>query len=72
METIYVALKGEGVAVWRPVSAEQVSESTFRIVGIVPSDEEWEFQPGEIVVWTQRALSEGLQLVAVSFASELK
>ena len=44
METIYVALKGEGVSVWRPVAAERISDSKFRIAGIVPSDEEWEFQ----------------------------
>jgi hypothetical protein len=72
METIYVALRGEGVSVWRPVAAERISDSKFRIAGIVPSDGEWKFQPGQVVVCTQRVLSEGVQLVAVSPASKLK
>ncbi len=47
--TIYVALKDEGVLVWRPVSAVEVGPSRFRIGGSIPEDELWEFQPGQIV-----------------------
>jgi hypothetical protein len=64
-ETIYVALKDEGTSVWRPVSAERVSNAEFRILGIVPSDEEREFQLGQVVVCEQKTLAGGVQLVAV-------
>jgi hypothetical protein len=47
--TIFVELLDEGVKCWRPVSADRVSEDTYRIVGSVPQGEVWLFQPGEIV-----------------------
>ena len=31
--TVYVSLLGEGVDVWRPVSAEHIREDIYRIVG---------------------------------------
>lgn len=57
METVYVALKNEGVPAWRPVHAELVLGNTYRLLGIVPSDEEWEFQPGDVVHCERRILS---------------
>ncbi len=66
IETIYVSLKEEGTDVWRPVRAEKISNMAFRILGIVPSDELWEFQPGQVVICEQKALSGGARLVAAS------
>lgn len=48
MPTICVRLLN-GVGVWRPVQAEQISEGTYRIVQAVPPGEQWEFWPGETV-----------------------
>ncbi len=48
---VHVRLLDEGVEVWRPVEASRVSGSTFRLSGKpTPEDEQWSFQPGEIVV----------------------
>lgn len=69
-ETIYVELLGEGTKCWRPVDAECVSESTFRIMGQVPQDETWAFQPGEIVRCKERDLGHGRGLVASSSVSD--
>jgi hypothetical protein len=47
VETVYVALRDEGVDVWRPVEAERISESVYRLANVsVPDAEEWEFSPG--------------------------
>jgi hypothetical protein len=62
--TIFVELLDEGVKCWRPVSADRVSEDTYRIVGSVPQGEVWLFQPGEIVRCTQRQFSDGTGLTA--------
>jgi hypothetical protein len=43
--TIYVQLMEEGTEAWRPVAAEQAGER-FLILGAVPEEEIWEFQPG--------------------------
>src|SRR3989441_8917253 len=49
--TIYVALLGEGVDVWRPVQARPLGGGQFRIVGVDSdvSDETWQFPSGAIV-----------------------
>ena len=66
METVYVALRDEGVDVWRPVEAERISESVYRLANVsVPDAEEWEFSPGSTVQCEQRELSDGQALVAV-------
>lgn len=67
---IHVRLLDEGVDVWRPVEARQLSESTFQIVGDpVPEDETWSFQPGDIVVAEHRPASgEDEVLTAVALA----
>lgn len=65
-ETIYVALLDEGVDVWRPVTAVRVSAGTYQIQDSVPSDEEWEFQPLDVVRCEQRTLSGGQVLVAIA------
>ena len=67
--TIYVALKDEGVPVWRPVSATEVAPSRFRIDDSIPEDEVWEFQPGQIVECEMRRFdSDDSKLVAVRVA----
>lgn len=67
---IHVRLLGEGVDVWRPVEARQLSESTFKIAAEpVPEDESWSFQPGDIVVAEHRSSSDASEaLTAVALA----
>jgi hypothetical protein len=64
--TVYVALLDEGVAVWRPAAAEQVTSDLYRLLGSVPPSESWQFQPGAIVRCEVRTLSGGPVLVAVA------
>ena len=67
---IHVRLLGEGINVWRPVQALQLSESTFQIAAEpVPEDESWSFQPGDIVVAEHRLSADaGEALTAVALA----
>ena len=70
---IHVRLLGEGVDAWRPVEAERLGETTYRIVDAqVPEDEAWSFQPGDIVVVEHREGEgeEGRDLVAVARAKD--
>jgi hypothetical protein len=65
---IYVSLLNEGVDVWRPVRAEYVQGSVYRIVD-QPYDREtetWQFEPGDEVVCELIDASEGRLLAAVS------
>lgn len=56
---IYVRLLNEGVDVWRPVRARRLGEATYEIAADpVPADEEWSFQPGDIVVGEPRRLND--------------
>jgi HEPN domain-containing protein len=66
LDTIYVYLPDEGVDVWRPVLAERLGESVFRITvqEYDRSIERWEFAPGDVVYCEPTQLSEGLYLVA--------
>ena len=64
--TVYVRLRNEGTEVWRPVEAERLSEATFRLSDApIPDDEEWTFEPGEVVVVEHKRSGE---LVAVAAA----
>jgi len=56
---LYVALLDECVECWRPVAAESLGSGLFRIVGAVPDDEVWEYQPGEVVNVRERTFSDG-------------
>jgi hypothetical protein len=69
--TIYVALHDEGVPVWRPVSAAQVGEDTYRILSAnnEHADEIWEFDQGDLVRCVDRTLSGTPVKVAVARAS---
>lgn len=62
---IYVALRGEGTDVWRPVKAHHISGDLYRIIGTVPDDEEWEYQPGDLVRCRWREFANGSGLLAV-------
>jgi hypothetical protein len=72
--TIYVRLLRESIDVWRPVEAESVSDA-FRIVTPRPGDEQWEFQPGDVVRCEKKMLTRGgppeprATLVAIERAS---
>ena len=69
IQQIYVALVNEGVTVWRPVLAEQVEEDCWRLLGAQPTDEEWQFQPGEVVRCEKQTRGGTLRMVAVSVAA---
>ena len=63
---VFVALRGEGTEVWRPVNARQVAHNLYQILGPVPDDEEWEFQPSQVVLCEFKKFQDGSSgLVAV-------
>ena len=67
-EEIYVALKNEGTAVLRPVSAEKLENGVYKIdknFVYDSEDEELEFLPGEVVLCEKQKLSGGKFLVAI-------
>jgi hypothetical protein len=67
--TIYIRLLGEGVQVYRPVPASQISSDVFLIEGADfydPEDEKWEFLPGTRVVVEKRVLEGEAVLVAIA------
>jgi hypothetical protein len=70
-ETIHIPLLEEGTNVWRPASAERLSESIFRILGPIPEGESWAFGPGEQVVVKNHVFADGTsRLVADRLAYE--
>ncbi|HEY5317055.1 MAG TPA: hypothetical protein VIJ20_03685 [Solirubrobacteraceae bacterium] len=64
-QTIYVALVGEGVDVWRPVQARVQDDGTFQLPDRAPDGEDWQFAPGSLVRCELRRLADGETLVAV-------
>ena len=62
--TIYVSLLNEGTDCWRPVKAESLAEGLFRITDSQPEGEQWEFQPGQVVLCRERVFQDGEGLVA--------
>jgi hypothetical protein len=71
VETIHIPLLEEGTTVWRPVSAERLSEGTFCILGPVPEGELWAFEPGENVVVKNYVFPDGTSgLIADRLAQE--
>ena len=70
---VFVRLLDEGTDVWRPVPATRVGENTYRLVEqVVPEDETWIFQPGDVVVVEGRdgEGGSGPQLIAVARATQ--
>jgi hypothetical protein len=67
MATIYVALKDEGVDVWRPVEATHEGGGIYRISEApMPGTETWQFPPGSRVRCDRRELGNGPAFVAVA------
>lgn len=62
--TIYVDVIGGGIAFLRSVRAEHVARDIYRIVDVMPADEQWRYQPGQTVRCKKRKLSGGKALVA--------
>ncbi len=70
-EDIYVRLLGLPYEQWRLASARLVDSEKYMLLGPVPTDEQWEFQPGETVVCEEVALTlGGYGLLAVRGVSE--
>lgn len=69
---IYVALLDEGVDVWRPVKAEHVEGSVYRIASQAYDHEveSWQFEPGDEVICEMIASSEGRILAAMRKVSD--
>ena len=61
---IFVNLVGEGLNVLRRVRAEHLGRDFYRITDTMPENENWQFQPGQIVRCRKTKLSSGKSLVA--------
>ena len=59
LEQIQMPLLDEAVECWRPVDAKKVGTDLYEIVGIVPEDEVWAFQPGETVYCRDHIFQDG-------------
>jgi hypothetical protein len=64
--TVYVPLLGEGVDVWRPVTATLDRDGAYRLPDREPDGEAWVFSPGTLVRCERRKLADGDELVAVA------
>ena len=66
---VLVPLVDEGTTCYRPVRAECVGDSVFRLIDEQPDDEEWKFRRGDLVNAKEMELSDGeLHLVAHGLA----
>jgi hypothetical protein len=61
---IFINLVGEGLNVLRRVRAEHLGRDFYRITDTMPDNENWQFQPGQIVRCRKTKLSSGKSLVA--------
>lgn len=61
---IYVSLLGEGLNVMRTVRAEHLGRDYYKIVETMPENENWQFQPGQVVRCKKQSLSTGKAMVA--------
>lgn len=69
--TIYVHFADPEEPVMRPVQAVDLGGGRYRITSPVPSNEEWKFNPGEVVEVEERAGREmGPFLLAVRRVEE--
>ena len=66
--TVYVALVGEAVDAWRPISARCEGDGLYRLSDRVPCGERWAFPPGSLVRCEPRCLGGTSVVVAVSAA----
>ena len=70
VETIYMPLLGEGTDVWAPIQAQRLDGARFRVLGPMPSDQEWAFAPGAIVDTGEKTFSGGARgIVALAISN---
>lgn len=63
---VLMPLEDEGTDMWRPVQAQLLSSDRFEIIGPMPADEHWRYQPGSIVRCEVQQREDGEALVAVA------
>jgi len=56
---IFMPLVDEGTECWRPVTAKICDGFEFEILGIMPSDEAWQFAPGTRVFCRRQVFANG-------------
>jgi hypothetical protein len=56
---IYVAVVDDGTEVWRPVQARVVGDDVFELLGVIPAEESWQFQPGARVRCKTKVFANG-------------
>ena len=67
--SIFMPLLDEGVDVWRPVDGVRLADSTSRILGPMPNQERWAFEPGTIVNCEWKTFADGVGgMTAISAA----
>ena len=59
MAVVYVALEGEGTSAWRPAEARHIQGAIYQLLGSVPINECWQFNPGQIVECEEHIFSSG-------------
>lgn len=68
LQTVYVAVEGEGTGAWRPVDAIREGGDVYRLTDVKPDEERWAFPPGSRVRCRRKTLDEVAELVAVALA----
>jgi hypothetical protein len=58
-QTVYVPVRGYGEEVFRPVFAQPLMGSVFRLMGPKPEDEDWVFLPGQAVRCDEQTMRDG-------------
>lgn len=56
---IMMPLLDEGTDVWVGVPAEALDGDLYRVLGVMPSDQNWRFPPGSVVALRERVFSSG-------------
>jgi hypothetical protein len=54
-------LQDEGTDVWRPVQVRPLEGAVYRVEGMMPPDERWEYPPGSIIQLKWKRFSDGQQ-----------
>ena len=62
---IYIPLLNEGTPCWRPVEAEPVDGSNYRILTAKPAGEDWPVATGDVVRCERRRFSDDLDCLVV-------
>jgi hypothetical protein len=67
-KTIYMPLLDEGTTVWVPVTAEELPDGRFRVLGPEPDDQDWACKPDEIVAVKRVIFQDGAEGCAVNWS----